>query len=169
MDEKLSHSGSGLDLDKFDLLLLGALQCSNTMPLRELAELVHLSTASVQRRVQRLRDAGVIYADNSIIDPVKVGKVITLLVEVHIERAQMLDLESLKKMFSGPEIQQCYYVTGESDFVLILNVADMEEFQEIANGIFYNNPLVKWFRTIVVMDKVKSTLHVPLNTVANVK
>lgn len=38
----------------------------------------------------------------------------------------------------------------------------MAEFQVISNRLFYNNPNVKWFRTIVVMDRVKTTLHVPL-------
>jgi DNA-binding Lrp family transcriptional regulator len=148
-------------LDKFDLALLKALQQDNTIPLRELASLVHLSTASVQRRIQRMQGDGVIKANTAVIDPMKVGKVITLLVEVHVERAQAQDLEVMKKQFSGSEIQQCYYVTGEADFVLVLTVADMEEFQFLAKRLFYNNANVKWFRTIVVMDKVKTRLDVP--------
>lgn len=149
-------------LDKFDLALLKALQKDNTVPLRELASLVHLSTASVQRRIQRMQGDGVIKANTAVIDPMKVGKVITLLVEVHVERAQAQDLQIMKAQFSTPEIQQCYYVTGEADFVLVLTVADMEEFQLLAKRLFYNNANVKWFRTIVVMDKVKTTLDVPL-------
>lgn len=149
-------------LDKFDLALLKALQKDNTVPLRELASLVHLSTASVQRRIQRMQGDGVIKANTAVIDPMKVGKVITLRVEVHVERAQAQDLQIMKAQFSAPEIQQCYYVTGEADFVLVLTVADMEEFQLLAKRLFYNNANVKWFRTIVVMDKVKTTLDVPL-------
>lgn len=148
-------------LDKFDLALLNALQQDNTTPLRELASLVHLSTASVQRRIQRMQSDGVIKANTAVVDPMKVGKVVTLLVEVHAVRAQAQDLETMKMQFSGPEIQQCYYVTGEADFVLVLTVADMEEFQLLAKRLFYNNPNVKWFRTMVVMDKVKTTLAVP--------
>ncbi|WP_207233516.1 Lrp/AsnC family transcriptional regulator [Salinicola tamaricis] len=42
-------------LDDFDRALLKHLQAECQTPLRELAERVHLSTASVQRRVQRLK------------------------------------------------------------------------------------------------------------------
>ncbi|MCW2270975.1 Leucine-responsive regulatory protein [compost metagenome] len=149
-------------LDDFDLALLDALQQDNSLPLRELAERIHLSTASVQRRMQRLKKAGYIQANTAVIDPEKVGQVITLMVEVHADRTQSADLQVMKQAFSGPEIQQCYYVTGDADFMLVLTVASMGEFQALTQRLFHDNPNVKWFRTIVVLERVKSTLHVPL-------
>ncbi|PSS58827.1 Lrp/AsnC family transcriptional regulator [Pseudomonas sp. BBP2017] len=149
-------------LDDFDLALLNALQQDNSLPLRELAERVHLSSASVQRRIQRLKTAGFIQANTAVVDPEKVGQVITLMVEVHADRTQSADLELMKQAFSGPEIQQCYYVTGDADFMLVLTVANMSEFQALAQRLFHDNPNVKWFRTIVVLERVKSTLHVPI-------
>ena len=148
--------------DEFDLALLAALQQDNQVPLRTLAEQVHLSTASVQRRLQRLRQAGFIQADASVIDPEKLGQVITLIVEVHADRTQSADLDRMKQDFSGPEIQQCYYVTGEADFLLVLTVPSMTVFQALAQRFFHDNPNVKWFRTIVVLERVKATLHVPV-------
>ncbi|RWU21512.1 AsnC family transcriptional regulator [Pseudomonas alkylphenolica] len=150
------------DLDDFDLALLTALQQDNSLPLRELAERVHLSSASVQRRIQRLKSNGFIQANVAVIDPEKVGQVITLMVEVHAERTQSADLELMKQTFSGPEIQQCYYVTGDADFMLVLTVASMSEFQALTQRLFHDNPNVKWFRTIVVLERVKSTLQVPI-------
>lgn len=149
-------------LDDFDLALLDALQQDNSLPLRELAERVHLSSASVQRRIQRLKSSGFIQANVAVIDPEKVGQVITLMVEVHAERTQSADLELMKQTFSGPEIQQCYYVTGDADFMLVLTVASMSEFQALTQRLFHDNPNVKWFRTIVVLERVKSTLQVPI-------
>ncbi|WP_327438173.1 Lrp/AsnC family transcriptional regulator [Pseudomonas donghuensis] len=151
-----------MDLDEFDLALLAALQRDNSQPLRELAEQVHLSTASVQRRIQRLKKSRVIQANAAVINPDKVGQVITLMVEVHADRTQSADLDAMKRAFSGPEIQQCYYVTGDADFLLVLTVASMTVFQAIAQRLFHDNPNVKWFRTIVVLDRVKTTLQVPL-------
>ena len=148
--------------DDFDLALLAALQQDNQLPLRVLAERVHLSTASVQRRLLRLRQAGFIQADASVIDPEKLGQVITLIVEVHADPTQSADLDRMKQDFSGPQIQQCYYVTGEADFLLVLTVPSMTVFQALAQRLFHDNPNVKWFRTIVVLERVKATLHVPL-------
>lgn len=151
-------------LDDFDLALLDALQQDNSVPLRTLAEQVHLSTASVQRRIQRLKKAGFIQASTAVIDPEKVGQVITLMVEVHADRTQSADLELMKQTFSGPEIQQCYYVTGDADFMLVLTVASMSQYQALTQRLFHDNPNVKWFRTIVVLERVKSTLQVPVLT-----
>lgn len=151
-----------VELDGFDRAILAIVQQDAGKPLRVIADAVNLSTAAVQRRLQRMEAGGVIRANVAIIDPTLVGKPITILVEVQIERAQIDALDALKVHFSGPEIQQCYYVTGEADFVLVLAVATMEEYQAKARRLFYENKDVKWFRTIVVMDRVKVGLTVPL-------
>ncbi|WP_116474729.1 Lrp/AsnC family transcriptional regulator [Zobellella maritima] len=149
-------------VDNFDRAILSVLQKDNTTPLRLIAELVHLSTASVQRRIKRMEENGVIKANSAIISPEKVGKVITIIVEVHVVHAHASYMKEMKKVFSGPEVQQCYYVTGEADFMLILTVSDMSEYEAISNRLFYNNENVKWFRTIVVIDRVKTTMDTPL-------
>ncbi len=109
-----------------------------------------------------MEENGVIKANSAIISPEKVGKVITIIVEVHVVHAHASYMKEMKKVFSGPEVQQCYYVTGEADFMLILTVSDMSEYEAISNRLFYNNENVKWFRTIVVIDRVKTTMDTPL-------
>jgi Lrp/AsnC family leucine-responsive transcriptional regulator len=148
------------ELDTFGRQLLVALQHDNRTPLRVLAQRVHLSTAAVQRRIRRMEDLGVICANVAVVDPDQVGQVITLLVEVRADRTQTADLDALKVSFSGPEVQQCYYVTGEGDFMLVLNVRSMSEYETLANRLFHDHPGVKWFRTIVVMGRIKVGLEV---------
>lgn len=151
-----------LTLDVFDRQLLLEVQQDNRMPLRLLAEKVHLSTAAVQRRIRRMEEAGVISSNVAVVSPASVGKVITLLVEVQAERTQTADLDELKKSLSGPEVQQCYYVTGEADFMLVMTVDSMTEYEALARHMFYDNKNIKSFRTIVVMDRVKVGLTVPV-------
>lgn len=145
-------------LDSFDKEILVILQEENKTPLRVLADRVCLSTASVQRRIKKMEEEGVIKANTAVVNPEKIGRLITIVVEVHMERAGTADIAKLKACFSGPAIQQCYYVTGEADFILILSVSSMAEYEEISQDLFYNNENVKWFRTIIVMDRVKATL-----------
>ncbi|GHC33061.1 AsnC family transcriptional regulator [Kushneria pakistanensis] len=147
-------------LDKFDVALLERLQKDCLTPLRELSEAVNLSPATVQRRIQKLKESGHILANVAIVDPDKVDKRITVLVEVQADRIYSDDLDALKESFSGPEVQQCYYVTGEADFMLILLVPDMKAFEAICDRLFHHNPNVKWFRTMVVLDRVKATIDV---------
>ncbi|MDS7928338.1 Lrp/AsnC family transcriptional regulator [Acinetobacter sp. V102_4] len=150
-----------MTLDKFDLALLELLQKDCHIPLRELADAIHLSTASVQRRIQKLGENGYIIGNIAVLDPDKLNQVITILVEIRVNKTHATDLDDLKKSFSGPEIQQCYYVTGEADFMLVLLVPSMSRFQKICDELFHNNSNVEWFKTTVVLDRVKVTLEVP--------
>ena len=106
-----------------------------------------------------MEDSGVISTNTAVVDPIKIGKLITIVVEIHIEKSHSSKMDELKKSFSEPPIQQCYYVTGDADFILILVVSSMEEYSVIRKELFYDNPNIKWFRTMIVMDRVKSTLH----------
>jgi DNA-binding Lrp family transcriptional regulator len=149
-------------LDAFDRAILALLQVDTRTPLRRIGEQVHLSTAATQRRIRRLEEQGVIQAHTAVLDPASVGQAITLLVEVQAERTHGADLDAMKAAFSGPEIQQCYYVTGHADFMLVLTVATMADYEGLARRLFHENRNVKWFKTTVVMDRVKVGLAVPL-------
>ena len=148
-------------LDKFDRAILDLVQCDNTMALRLIAEQVNLSTAAVQRRLKRMEEGGVITGNVAIVDPTAVGRPITIIVEVMAERTSLEALEAMKAHFAVPEVQQCYYVTGEVDFVLVLTVASMQEYQALARRLFAENTNVTWFKTIVALDRVKVGLDVP--------
>lgn len=148
-------------LDKFDRAILDLVQRDNTMALRLMAEQVNLSTAAVQRRIKRMEERGVITGNVAIVDPTAVGRPITIIVEVMAERTSIKALEAMKAHFAVPEVQQCYYVTGEVDFVLVLTVASMQEYQALAQRLFAENANVTWFKTIVALDRVKVGLDVP--------
>lgn len=150
-------------LDDFDRAILKHLQRDNTTALRVIGEQVNLSTAAVQRRIKRMEQSGAISANTAVVNQDAVGKPITILVEVHAERTHIEDLDVLKAQMSIPEVQQCYYVTGEVDFVLVLNVASMQEYQVLAARLFAENPNVKWFKTLVALDRVKVGLEVPIS------
>ena len=150
------------ELDQFDYAILKRLQENNAIPLRTISNQINLSIAAVQRRVRRMEEIGVIQANVSVIDPTRIGLPITILVEVHAERTHLEDLGAMKAHLSGPEIQQCYYVTGDADFVLVVTVATMADYEALASRLFYENKNVKWFRSIVVMDRVKVGLALPI-------
>ncbi|WP_245422264.1 Lrp/AsnC family transcriptional regulator [Alsobacter soli] len=153
-----------ITLDSFDLGILAILQRDTTTPQRVIGEAVHLSAPAVQRRIRRMEEAGVIQAHVAVIDPALVGQSITIFVEVEVisETADLLD--AAKRDFAAaPEVQQCYYVTGEADFVLVVVVPSMAAYESLTRRLFFNNPNVKRFRTFVAMDRVKVGLAVPLD------
>jgi DNA-binding Lrp family transcriptional regulator len=87
------------------------------------------------------------------------------LVEVTLERTHISELDAMRKRLSVPEVQQCYYVTGDVDFVLVVTVATMDEYEALARKLFYENTNVKVFRSLVALDLVKVGLGVDLSRV----
>jgi DNA-binding Lrp family transcriptional regulator len=59
-------------------------------------------------------------------------------------------------------VQQCYTVTGGWDFVLIFLVEDMQRYGELSRELLYENADVKRFMTLVVVDRTKVSLDLPI-------
>lgn len=152
------------NLDKFDLAILKVLQKDNLTPQRTIGERIGLSAAAVQRRIKRMRETGVISADITVVNREKVGRMITLFVAVKMESEKIELIDQAKNSFrSAPEVQQCYYVTGETDFVLVIVTPSMYDYEQLTRRLFFSNKNIKSFRTIVTLDIVKEGLEIPLD------
>lgn len=150
-------------IDEFDRAILSILQKDNSTPLREISARVNLSAPAVQRRIKRLEESRTIRSNVALLDPAHVGRPITIITEVELisETADLIDAAKLG--FSQvPEVQQCYYVTGEADFVLVMTVASMADYEALTRRLFFGNNNVKRFRTLVALDRVKAGMEIPL-------
>lgn len=158
------NSQSGMvTLDKVDRAILEILQRDNKTSQRRIAERVNLSAPAVQRRIKRLEETGVIQANVAVVDPAKVGQPIILFVQVAMESERTDLYETAKRSFvAAPEVQQCYYVTGDADFMLVVSVRSMSDYEALTRRLFFENNNVKHFRTFVAMDRVKVGLSIPL-------
>ena len=149
------------ELDEHDRAILRILQRDNKTPQRVISEAVHLSAPAVQRRIARMEASGVIHRNVAVIDPAAVGQGVTVVVEVHPVNDRSPVVDAAKRMFrDAPEVQQCYFVTGNGGFILILLVPDMASYEALSRRLFADNELVTTFRTLVVLDPVKVTLDV---------
>ncbi|WP_044874510.1 Lrp/AsnC family transcriptional regulator [Pseudomonas sp. LFM046] len=152
-----------MNLDAFDLKLIHEVQQDAGLPQAELGERVNLSAAAVNRRLKRLTDEGVIRKTVALVDAGRLGHPLTIIVEVEVESERLDLLDAMKRGFLAcPQVQQCYYVAGECDFVLVLAVRSMEQYTELTRELFFENNNVKRFRTLVSMSNVKVGLEVPV-------
>ena len=87
-----------------------------------------------------------------------------MLVLVSLERERSDIIDRFKRSIrSTPEIMVGLYVTGEADFALLITARDMEDFEQFTRRFFYENPDIKGFKTMVVMDRIKVSLTVPIS------
>ncbi|MFS2069115.1 Lrp/AsnC family transcriptional regulator [Pseudomonas sp. CT11-2] len=152
-----------MTLDEFDIKLLIEIQQDATLSQIELGKRVSLSSAAVNRRLKRLNDEGVIKKTIAVIEPAAMGHPLTIIAEVEVESERIDLLDAMKQSFAAcPQVQQCYYVAGEWDFVLIFAVRSMQQYTDLTRELFFENNNVKRFKTLVSMSTVKLGLNIPL-------
>ena len=148
-------------LDRADMHILSAMQENARIGLEALSEIASLSVASTQRRLKRLRDEGIIVKDISILNPDELGQSMSFIVMVEMERERPDQIDAFARVaMSDPQVQQCYYITGEADFCLICTSKDMKEFELLTYRLFFNNNNVRRFKTSVVMGRKKVGLSI---------
>jgi Lrp/AsnC family leucine-responsive transcriptional regulator len=150
-------------MDDFDRRILTLLQENARVTAEALAREVGLSAAACQKRLKRLRETGTVAREIAVVSPDAVGRRLTLIVEVTMARERPEVLDRFKRaMLAAPEVMQCYYITGDGDFMVILTARDMKDYEAFTRRHFFQDSNVQRFRTNVVMDAVKVGLNVPI-------
>lgn len=137
-------------LDRIDRHILSILQrdCSPTN--LALAEEVGLSPPACLKRVKRLTESGLIARRVALLAPEKLGQWLHVVVEVQMERDRKdLYAAFLRRVQAAREVKQCYQVTGEADFVLIVVVPDMDAYDHFCDAVLYADSNLRKFRTMI--------------------
>ena len=147
-------------IDRFDLKILNHMQDNCRITTEQLSKEIGLSASACQRRINKLREDGVIAREVAILSKEKISPVLTTIVEIALERETPNIMDDFKNsMLTIQEVTQCYYVTGEIDFILILNVRDIDHYQNFTQKFLFDNPNIRRFNTLVVMETVKQRLN----------
>lgn len=148
-------------MDDKDFEILRLVQSNARLTAESLGFEVGLSPPAVQKRLKKLRDTGVIENEIAVLSPSKLDRGMTVIVQVMLERESRKHLDDFKRsMRSAPPVQQCYYATGEADFVLVVVVRDIKEYEEFTQRYFFDESNVSKFTSSVVMDRVKVSLDI---------
>jgi Lrp/AsnC family leucine-responsive transcriptional regulator len=148
-------------LDRTDRKLLNLLQKDNQLPTRELADLVHVSQPTCLRRMRDLRELGIIQADVSVVDPFKLGYGLTVFLDVALESLSENSLADFEqRIMQEAEVLQCYVISGDSDFSMILHVADMNAYYDFIRRVISSGGNVKHFKSRFPLRRVKFSTQV---------
>lgn len=149
-------------IDDFDRKILHEVQLNNQLTSAQLSEKIGLSPTSTQRRLNRLRADKVIESDVAIVSGGVLGRSLTMMIAVTLERERSDIIDHFKKSVRRePVVMSAYYVTGDNDFILIVSARDMDEYETFTRSFLYDNPDIKGFKTTVVMDRIKASFYIP--------
>ncbi|MBN8506773.1 MAG: Lrp/AsnC family transcriptional regulator [Burkholderiales bacterium] len=158
---------SSTPLDPVDLRLLALLQADCSLTNQELAERAAVSPATALRRVKALTEAGVIERRVALLSPDHLGAGLSALVEVTLDRqgADWLDAFEAHAL-PFPEVQQCWRVSPGPDFMLVLQVADMAAYAELAQRLFTSQANVRNVKAFFAVKRAKFHPQIALPAVS---
>ena len=151
-------------LDNIDKAILNLLQDDATLPLKTVAERVHVSIATAQRRIQALIDSDVITKQVAIVNPDKVGYGLTAVVMIEMERSNTSMQHRFERLMdSQSRIMSCYEVSGDFDFMLMVNAKNMSDYHQFTRSLLTYENNVRNFKSQFVMNFTKSGTKVTLD------
>ncbi|MCM2252818.1 MAG: Lrp/AsnC family transcriptional regulator, partial [Ramlibacter sp.] len=124
---------------------------------------VSLSPSPCLRRVRSLEESGVIKRYVALVDPLKVGLSMLAYVSVKLEKkGQMPADEFSSAVNSWSEVIECYSMTGEMDYLLRVQVKDLDHFSRFIMGKLLKQASVVDVKSSFALDRVKETTVLPL-------
>ncbi|WP_201533719.1 Lrp/AsnC family transcriptional regulator [Psychrobacter immobilis] len=152
------------NLDDIDKAILNLLQDDATLPLKTVAERVHISIATAQRRIQSLISNGIITKQVAIVDPNKVGYGLTAVVMIEMSRSNNSMQHRFERlMHAQPQVMSCYEVSGDADFMLMINAKNMNDYHQFTRNLLTYENNVRRFTSQFVMNLTKSGTKILLD------
>ncbi|MDB4837254.1 Lrp/AsnC family transcriptional regulator [Marinomonas sp.] len=150
-------------MDSFDRQLLKIMQSNTRITTENMGQQIGLSATAVQRRLKTLRKSGVIEKEIAVLNPTDDDNYILVIVEVVLKQGGTNIVNAFKsKTQHYQEVQQCYYVAGANDFILIIAAKNMKRYDIITQELFLDDETILKFHSNVVMGNVKVGLEIPL-------
>mgnify|MGYP000388391146 FL=1 len=150
-------------LDRTDLRILEALQDNARLTNVELAERVNLTPSPCLARVRALEAAGIITRYTAEIAPEKLGLNVNVFIHVSLDRQVRNALENFESAVRAmPEVMECYLMTGQSDYLLRVLVADAQALERLIVDQLAKIEGVANIQSSLALKVVKSHSRLPV-------
>lgn len=152
-----------IPIDETDRKILRILQSDASLPIREIAERVGLSQAPCWRRINALRESGVIIKQVAVLDRSLLGLPFTVFVRVKLQKLTREAFEEFEKgALALPELQELQMVTNENSYRLRIVVGSFEDYESFLRDRLSRLPHVQDILTNFVVSEPKYTFELPI-------
>lgn len=153
-----------ISLDDIDRRILAKLQQNARISNADLAREVGLSASPCLRRVRELEEAGVIQRYVGLLEAGAVGLPLSVFVQVTLERQVEHALDTFERTIAErPEVMECYLMTGDSDYLLRVVIADMTAYERFLKAHLTRVPGVASIKSSFALNQVKYGTALPLS------
>jgi len=138
-------------MDEIDKKLIRILSENANATATEMMNQVNLSIPAINKRVQKLRQSGVIRQFTVLLDPEKIGRPIQAFIMVVLQQSIHVD-RFLEYIHADPDILECYAVTGEYDYMLKVCACDMKMLEEKLSNLKRLSGVLKSHTMLSLME-----------------
>ena len=157
---------TNLNLDNIDIELLRLIQEDAEIPHLELAARVNLSPSPCSRRLRLLRESGVIDRTVSLIISELLGFKVHVFVQVSMDRQDKANLDLFEENAQRwPEIKSCYLMTGDYDYLLQLDLLDLDSLKVFLEEKLTEQPGISNIKSSFSLKKVVDRVGVDFDLV----
>ena len=147
-----------ISLDESDKKILNLIQRDATLTHQDIAEQTGVSATSVWRRIKNLEEVGVIRGQVALLDPKKIGMQVCALISLRLVRhGEDTRVEFEDFIASRPEVMECYAVVGNYDYMLVVMVANVEDYEVFLSRHLLSHHLVASSNSSFTLRRVKYT------------
>ncbi len=147
-----------MELDKFDIAILEALQNDARLSLQELGKQVGLTASPCWTRIRRMEDAGVIEGYAVRVNPEKVGLSETVILHVTLDNHSDEALfEFGKPIEEIPEVLEAYLVSGDYDYYIRVAVEGTRGYERFLRERLYKIPGIRHSKSSFVLRRLKQS------------
>jgi Lrp/AsnC family leucine-responsive transcriptional regulator len=161
----MKNTTDGADnLGKIDRNILRILQKDGRISYTELARQVGLSVTPCIDRVKRMERNGYILGYSAQVCSQKLDAALVVFVQIRLNHTSQKNFEEFRRSVIDLEnIQSCFLVSGNYDYLLKARVADMAAYRELLGHRILKLPAVQESTSYVVMEELKETMAVPIS------
>lgn len=161
--KKVPQAVAAAVLDRTDRAILKALQRDASISNVTLAAKVNLSAPACLRRVERLKELGLIKGIVALLDPRALDVGTLVMIGVMLDRStpeSFTEFEKAVQKVSG--CLECHVVTGEFDYFMLVRTKDSDSYNRLHAEQLLYLPGVRQIRTFMVLKQVLSTTQLPI-------
>jgi len=148
-------------IDQIDLDILDALQRNGHLSHAEIGRMVGLAVSSVNERIRKLVQRGIIAGWSARLDPASLGLDLLAFVYVLIDRPENSGL-FLDTISQVPEVQECHHIASDWNFLLKVRVRNTADFEGLLTHRLKSVPGVVRTHTVISLTSHKETTALPL-------
>ena len=151
-------------LGRIDLNILRIIQKDGRISYTDLAKQVGLSVTPCIERVKRLERENYILNYGARVSAQKLNQSLVVFVQIRLNHTSQKNFEEFRRSVMDLEnVQSCFLVSGNYDYLLKARVADMASYRELLGHRILKLPAVQESTSYVVMEELKDTMDLPIS------